>query len=117
MQQQTRQAIANALSSVDGITGYGHMPDTPAPFDGWPEWVQTVPRGGCADGAAITWHALVVLPAADSTTAIDAADPLVASLLDALTEVGTVELIDPVQIAGTDTAGNLVPGLRIRLTT
>lgn len=88
----TRAAIAAALSTVTGITGYPKRPTTPAPGDGWPQW-----RGGeHAGGAAFehTWAVLIMLPAGE-TSADDFADSHGEALVDALKLVMYVDRFDP----------------------
>lgn len=111
----TRRYIALELSTVEGVTGYATMPDTPQAGDAWPTWVQTLPLTGCSN--AVTWHVWVVMPDADYATVVDAEDPLVPALIDALAAVGTVVLAEPVQLAGSDPAGNLLPCIRVQVTT
>lgn len=108
-----RKAIADAMSRVDGVTGYEVMPDVIAPGAAWPQWTQTIPRTACSSD--VTWYVLVALPP-DTASAIEAADSLVDAVMSALTDLGTVELAEPVELAGTDPAGNLVPALRVRVT-
>jgi hypothetical protein len=113
----TRDTIAAALSSVDGVTGTATPPDVLAPGSAWPTWVAAGPSayGGLQD----TWHVMIVLPNPTMAATVEAADPLVDTAFAALLDVGEVALVEPVTIASGDPAGTGqgVPALRFVLTT
>ncbi|HET8716664.1 MAG TPA: hypothetical protein VFM50_02850 [Nocardioidaceae bacterium] len=87
----TRQAIATALSTVSGVTGYPARPDALSEGDGWPQW-----RGAATHAYAFenTWAVLVVLPAGD-VSADAFADSHGESLVDALRPIMFVDNIAP----------------------
>lgn len=110
-----REHLAEAVSAVNGCTGYRVMPDTPQAGDGWPSWVSATVLTGCS--LTSVWHVWVVMANADHGTVVDAEDPIIPALAAACGEVGQVDLIEPVQLAGTDPAGNLLPCVRVQVTT
>lgn len=88
---ETRVAIAEALSTVDGITGYAQkaLAKAPKPGDGW-----VVRRGGQrADGWAFmqTWAVVIVLQDGDEIQADRWIDAHIDALVDALEPVMFVE--------------------------
>lgn len=99
---QTRQAIADALSEVDGITGYPSRPRVMSAGDAWPQW-----RGGTPRAYAVedTWAVLIVLPQTDDVTADSFADAHGEALLDALRPVIHVDSIAPATIPAEGTSG------------
>lgn len=95
---QTRQDIADALSTVAGIHGYAARPSTLSEGDGWPQWRGGVPRRGAVEN---TWAVLIVVPQADDVTADAFADSHGAALIEALEtrDVLAVDSIAPAEIA------------------
>lgn len=91
----TRQAIADALSTVSDINGYPARPNALNEGDGWPQWRGGVPRAGAVEN---TWAVLVVLPSADDVTADSFADSHGEALLEALRPVLYVDSIAPAEI-------------------
>jgi hypothetical protein len=105
----TRAAIAAAISTVDGLTGYVKRPTAMKPGDGWPQW-----RGAArADGFGFleTWAVLVVLPD-NETTADEWADSHGYALATALEPVMFVESIAPATIpaSGNDIYALMITG-------
>jgi len=98
----TRQQIADALSTVAGITGEALEPATKAAGQGWPVWRSTDVINGC-DAMTVNWYVFVVLPGGDPNVPADAADPLVLPISRALNDIGgarsglKIELIEPYQ--------------------
>lgn len=96
----TRDAIASAVSTVEGLTGYRRRPKAPKVGDAWPLW-----RGSeRSDGWAFvqTWMVVVVLPG-DEATADEWADQYGAPLFEALEPVMFVDKIEPAAIAASST--------------
>ena len=93
---QTRQAIADALSTVAGIHGYPARPDVMGEGDAWPQWRGSAPRAYAAEH---TWAVLIVLPQADDVSADSFADEHEEALTDALRPVMSVDSIAPAEIA------------------
>lgn len=91
----TRQAIADALSTVSGIHGHPARPDALNEGDGWPQWRGGVPRAHAVEG---TWAVLIVLPSANDVTADAFADSHGEALLDALRPVLFVDSIAPAEV-------------------
>lgn len=91
----TRQAIADALSTVTGVTGYPANPGTPTVGDGWPQWRGGVPHAGALEN---TWNVLIVLPQDDETSADSFADSHGEALLEALRPHLFVDSIAPAEI-------------------
>lgn len=97
---QTRQAIADALSTVDGIKGYPAKPSALNEGDAWPQWRGGVPHAGAVEN---TWAVLVVLPQADDITADTYADAKGEALLEALRPVLFIDSLAPASL-GPDTS-------------
>lgn len=92
-----RAAIAAALSTVDGVTGYAYRPATPLPGDGWPR-LSSLDR---ADGNVFyaAWDVFILLPQ-DEREASDWLDSHHDFLVDALeASVGFVDRIEPVALS------------------
>ena len=84
MSATTRQTIAAAASTVDGIQCHEERPTSPQAGDAWP-LVAGIERGEGAAAAVFqtTWRVAVVL-AGDVGTATDQFDTLLPQLCDAL---------------------------------
>jgi hypothetical protein len=91
----TRQSIADALSAVDGVTGYPKKPKAVKVGDAWP-LVQQLDRGPGASFQT-TWRIAVVL-GSDVATATDKLDDLVPEATQALQAEAYVDLARPVEI-------------------
>lgn len=105
----TRAALAAALSTVSGVTGYAQRPKVFKAGDAWPQW-----RGSeRADSIGFyeTWNVLVVLPA-DETTADSYADVNQAALLNALRPVLFIDSFAPATLPadGNDMYALLITG-------
>lgn len=92
----TREAIAAALSTVDGITGYAARPDQMSEGDGWPQWGGMEYHGGYV--YTQKWNVLVVTPSADDVTADHFVDEHADAIIDALRGTMFVEKVDPAKI-------------------
>lgn len=93
---QTRTALATALSTVAGVTGYPRRPAVVKAGDAWPQWAGSQNDGG--RGFVETWNVLVVLPA-DETGADTFADAKQSLLITALSPVMFVESFAPATMA------------------
>lgn len=92
----TRDAIAEALSTADGVTGYPVRPTVLKAGAAWP-LLASVDRGP-GQSYAISWRVLVVL-GPDELTAISQVDAFLPVLVDALLGVLFVEQATPVTLA------------------
>ncbi len=98
----TRAALAAAMSTVDGVTGYERrgLVKSPRPGDGWVMW-----RGGQrADGWEFTntWAVVIVL-AGDEVQADTWIETHIDALTDALEPVMFVEAFQPAVLPLTGT--------------
>lgn len=106
MIEQTRAALAAALSGIEDVTGYVTRPKAPKSGDAWPIW-----RGGPRDQAsglfAHEWALAVVLPQDEKQAAdrLEVLIPLVAAA------VGRIVYVDGVQPANLNTDQSPVYGL------
>jgi hypothetical protein len=91
----SRQSIADALSTVDGITGYPERPKVTKAGDAW-ALVNQLTRG---PGAAFQteWRIAVTI-AADVATATDRFDTLIPEVTQALQEVAYVDSARPIAV-------------------
>lgn len=82
----TAAALAAALSTVDGCTGYTRMPTATRVGDGWP----LMGRGERAAGDAFTvaWRVRVAVPGNDELAALEWFDDRWDALFYALTAAG-----------------------------
>ena len=97
---ETRQAIAEAMTTVAGITGYPTTPSTPRVGDAWPQWRGAERAGGSA--YTNTWNVLVVLPQDDEVTADGFADTHFDDIHDALEPVLFIDGMQPAEIPVSD---------------
>lgn len=87
-----RAAIAQALSSADGVRGFSHRPATPKTGDAYP-LLGSLDRGP-ASSFETTWRVVVVLPG-DERAASDWFDEHHEPIAEALQGFGYVERIEP----------------------
>jgi hypothetical protein len=106
-----RQAIADAIASITGLTGYTRPPKSVKAGDGWPRW-----RGSDrADGFAFvnTWAVIIALPG-EEERADEWADRIGLPLAEALQDrdVLFVTDIDPAEVPvnGTPTFALMITG-------
>lgn len=95
MTATTRQTIADALTTIDGITGYAKRPEVLGEGVAWP-LVQQLDRGP-GQAFQTTWKVFVLLTG-DEWTAYDQLDELAVSVPAALQEVLYVDQITPYAI-------------------
>jgi hypothetical protein len=91
----TRDAIADALSTVDGVRGYAKKPTVPVRGNAWP--VLGPLERGPGDAWSATWQVLVVLDQ-DEARAVDEIDALLPDLVDALDGVLFLTGAEPVPL-------------------
>lgn len=91
----TRQSIADALSTVAGVTGYAKRPKVTKPGDAWP-LVNQLTRGP-GQAFQTEWRIAVTI-AADPLTAADNLDTLIPEVTQALQEVAYVDSARPIAI-------------------
>lgn len=85
----SRQQIADALSTIPGVSGHPDQPPAPVPGQGWPQWQRTVYAAGAGCTAipdTQEWDVLLLLPALDPHSGDQLRDQVAA----ALSTVGTV---------------------------
>jgi hypothetical protein len=86
----TRAALATALSTVAGVTGYTHRPMTFKAGDAWPLFQQADRGPGQAWGA--TWKVYVILGSGgDEKATSDLSEDILPELVDELSPVAYVE--------------------------
>ena len=89
-----RNAIATALSSVDGVQGFSYRPSITNPGDGWP--LSTVLNRTVGSNYEALWKVVVVLPNQTEQEALTWYDEKFQEIADALeAEDGYVEQIEP----------------------
>ena len=104
-----RQAIADALGTVAGVTAYLSRPDNLHEFDGFPRWAFTPYTGGRLRALGRhEYDALVILPAGYEPDTVIQGDTLLDTVAVALMVVGEVQQADPVLIDN-------MPALRVRV--
>ena len=111
----TRQALVDALDTVDGLTGYPVAPDQATAGAAWPKWVQSTYAGHLCDTQEDTWEVFAVLPADYAPETVDQGDELRDRVAPVLVALGPVQYAEPVAIAFNDNQS--MPGLRFRMTT
>lgn len=92
MTPTNRQTIADALSTVDGLTGYAKRPEVLTEGVGW-ALVQSLNRGP-GQAFLTTWRVIVLL-SGDEETAIDQLDAFAVIVPEALQAVLYVDSITP----------------------
>lgn len=102
MSTTTRQSIADAISTVDGLQGFPERPTIPAPGNAWP-LVAEMNRGP-AIAFETTWRVAIVL-SPDVGTATDQFDTLIPQACQALQSELYVDSARPLTIP--TEAGNL----------
>jgi len=112
-----RDTIADAINGIaPGVVVTPAPPDVPTAGAGWPSWVSAEADTYC--GLLNTWHVIILLPNPNTQTVIDAGDPLVGLVFAALTDIGEVSIVEPIQVQTSDpTQGNAQPALRFTMTT
>lgn len=110
-----RERIASALKPITEIDVTALPPEVVSMGSAWPAWSSAEPSA--YGGPLQTWAVLVALPNADMQDTVEASDPLVTKIMNALTAtIGEVLRVEPITIATSDGA-DPVPGLRFTLTT
>lgn len=110
-----RQALLDALALVPGLIPSGTMPDTPMAGAAWPVWAESRYQDGkLCRPLRHTYEVRVILPAGWLPETVDTADGLLELLASALSRVGNVQLVSPVQIAFDNNMS--MPGINARIT-
>lgn len=110
----TRDRIAAALGTVDGITAHTTTPDAPTWGDAWPVWVIGRNSGKLSLTLVNDYDALAILPAGVLASTVESADGLVPRLVAALAKIGTVATAEPISMQVADSS--TMPAVRVRLT-
>lgn len=105
-----RQEFADALSTVDDVTGYPYRPGEPRPGDAWPRW------GGntiAEDNIQFTngWQVIVYLPQ-DERAADEWIDEHDQALYDAIQPVAHIEGFAPANLSPAGTVYGLLISTR-----
>lgn len=102
-----RQAIADALSSVPGLTGYTQEPATVSIGDAWPVYTATEWTTPCL--TAVLYNVFVALPKGDLESTTEAMEATIAPVADALVSIAcaTVQRCEPAQLTVSDQAGGV----------
>jgi hypothetical protein len=116
MTSPSRQAIVDALGTVEGVTPHPSAPDAIAAGDGWPAWESGQYRAGkLAHPITHTYSVFVVLPAGYLPDTVNSGDALAEPLMSAMHKIGDVDLAEPVLIPVGNNATTL-PAIRVRVT-
>lgn len=91
-----RQALADAISTVDGVKGHKYRPTVLAPGAAWP-LLGELERASSVPAFEVTWRVVIVLPA-DEQRASEWFDEHHEDAADALAEFGYVERIEPAAV-------------------
>lgn len=109
-----RGRIVEALGTVVGITATETVPPAAMAGAAWPTWVQSQFNGKLHYTVSSQYDVIVVLPAGSLETTVEAAGGLVDEAGEALMKIGTIEYVQPVNVAFQD--GQTMPGIRFRMT-
>lgn len=116
MTAPARQAVVDALATIDGLTPTLAMPDTPDAGSAWPVWAESRYRDGkLSRPLTHTYEVRVILPAAYHPDTVDASDGLVDQVCTALSKVGNVDVAQPVSVVFEQNQ-TAMPGLLVRVT-
>jgi len=110
-----RAALAELLSTVDGVQGHLRQPGAARPGDAWPVWGAL--ERGPGDAYLSTWRVIVVLPGDRADRAEAWIDTYLSDLVDTIDEHedgGFVDRVEPVLVP-IDTGDS--PALQITLRT
>ena len=109
----TREAIAAALIGA-GVAGEPTRPSVPSAGQAWPEWRLSTWLNACV--VETGWYVYVVLPG-DPRGAIDAGDPLIQTVGQALVDLTLrVDQVEPWRIPLGQDAASSAPALRYTCT-
>jgi hypothetical protein len=112
----TRNELADALGTIDGVTAFSVPPPSIQPFMAWPRWTQTTPIN---DGSRErVWEVFVTVPGSGDAATVTIADELEEQVDAALWKVDNAAwtLVEPV-LLNTGTPGDTVPALKFRVVT
>jgi hypothetical protein len=112
-----RQLVMDALATIPGLTVYATMPDVPMAGAAWPVWAECAyGLGKMTRPLTHAYEVRVILPQGWTPETVDVADGLVEQLATALSRLGPLEWVRPVQITFSNNASNAMPGLNARVT-
>lgn len=112
-----RQLVLDALATVPGLTVYPTMPDTPMAGAAWPVWAECLYGLGKMSRPLVhAYEVRVVLPQGWLPETVDVADGVVEQLAAALSRLGPLDWVRPVQITFSNNASNAMPGINARVT-
>lgn len=107
-----RQAILDALATIEGVTPYPSMPDVATAGAAWPSWTETTTtRAKLAHALTRTYEVVVVLPADYLPETVDEAEGFDAELAAVLLTVGPFDRITPAMVTFDD--NNAMPAIQI----
>lgn len=108
-----REKITAALGAMPPLHATNTQPSVVTTWSAWPVWSSTSWINRCV--RQTRWFVFVVLPSADQSSTIEAGDPLIEDVGDAMTAIQlTVDLVEPVRLVlEPGQAG--VPALRFTL--
>jgi hypothetical protein len=110
-----RQAVIDALGTVENVTAYPNVPAAPVPGDAWPVWESGQYRAGkLTQPITHTFGVYVLLPAGYLPDTVNAGDAIAEPVMSALHKIGEVDIAEPVLVD----VGNqsTIPGIRVRVT-
>lgn len=111
-----RQAVVDALATVDGLTPTPAMPDSPQAGSAWPVWVESRYRAGKLSRPFVpTYEVRVILPAAYHPDTVEAGELLADQVAAALSKVGDVDVAEPVTVVFEQNQ-TAMPGVMARVT-
>lgn len=83
--QASREALAAALSTVDGVDGHPSRPPIPSTGQAWPTWVSRIRFNGCT--FSDTFYCWLVVSAADEESTVAFAHSVLTPVWHALETV------------------------------
>jgi hypothetical protein len=112
----TRDDIQKALEGVTDpvLDARPFMPNTVTAWNAWPVWMSSTFAGRCVE--IRLWQVLVILPPGDTEAWTTAAEDAIWPIREALETVGSVTLVEPIQVFVGDAATG-TPALRFTIST
>lgn len=96
--QSMRSDLAAAVSMVTGVKGYQYRPPAPTTGDAWP-LMGSMDRDPDSGQFMALWRLVVMLPQAEQA-ASEWMDTHLWDLVDAITEYGWVDRMNPAELTG-----------------
>lgn len=107
-----RQVLADAASTVPGLSGTALPPDVMSVGDTWPVWVESSLVNYCA--MSHTFDVLVALGGTDLATAIETGEAFLGPLVLALADVAVVTTAAPRMAQLQPGTATQMPALQVR---